>query len=40
MFLVADRDVRVINDDGELLAESTIDPAKQYRIKNRPGLPT
>ena len=40
MLLVADRDVRVINDDGELLATFTIDPAKQYQIKNRPGLNT
>ena len=38
MLLVADRDVRVINEDGETLATFTIDPAKQYQIKNRPGL--
>lgn len=40
MLLVADQDVRVINDDGELLAEYTINPAKQYQTKKRPGLPT
>lgn len=38
MLLVADRDVRVINNDGELIATFTIDPTKQYQIKNRPGL--
>jgi transposase InsO family protein len=37
MLLVADRDVRVINDDGELLAHFTIDPNKQYQTQNRPG---
>ena len=26
MLVVADRDVRVINNDGELLAQFTIDP--------------
>ena len=36
--LVADRDVRVINNDGELIATFTIDPTKQYQTKNRPGL--
>jgi transposase InsO family protein len=40
LLLVADRDVRVINDDGELLAEFTIDPAKQYQTQKRPGQPT
>ena len=40
MLLVADRDVRVINEDGTVLATFTINPAKQYQIKNRPGLPT
>lgn len=40
MLLVADRDVRVINDDGELLAEFTIDPTKQYQTQKRPGLRT
>ncbi len=38
MLLVADREVRVINDDGELLAEFTINPTKQYQTKKRPGL--
>jgi transposase InsO family protein len=37
MLLVADRDVRVINDDGELLATFTINPAKQYQTQTRPG---
>jgi hypothetical protein len=31
LLLVADRDVRVINDDGELLVQFTIDPIKQYQ---------
>jgi transposase InsO family protein len=38
MLLVADRHVRVINPDGELLAEFTIDPTKQYQTKKPPGL--
>lgn len=38
MLLVADQDVRVINNDGELIATFTIDPTKQYQIKNRPGI--
>src|SRR5947209_7413829 len=37
MLLVADRDVRVINEDGELLAEFTIDPTKTYQTQQRPG---
>jgi hypothetical protein len=37
MLLVADRDVRVINDDGELLAEFTIDPTKTYQTQKRRG---
>ena len=37
MLLVADREVRVINDDGELLAEFTIDPTKTYQTQKRPG---
>lgn len=37
MLLVADRDVRVINDDGELLAEFRIDPTKIYQTQQRPG---
>jgi len=37
MLLVANRDVRVINDDGELLAEFTIDPTKTYQTRKRPG---
>jgi transposase InsO family protein len=39
MLLIADRDVRVIDHNGELIAEFTINPAKQYQIKKRPGLP-
>lgn len=37
MLLVADRDVRVINEDGELLAEFTINPNKDYQPQKRPG---
>ena len=37
MLLVAERDVRVINDDGELLAEFSIDPTKTYQTQKRPG---
>ncbi len=37
MLLVADRDVRVINHDGELLAHFSIDPTKQYQTQTRPG---
>jgi transposase InsO family protein len=37
MLLVADRDVRVINDDGELLAQFTINPTKDYQPQKRPG---
>jgi hypothetical protein len=40
MLLVAHRDVRVLTEDGELLAEFTIDPAKNYQPKKRPGQPT
>lgn len=37
MLLVADRDVRVITQDGELLAEFTINPNKDYQPKKGPG---
>ena len=37
LLLVKDRDVRVVNDDGELLAQFTIDPTKQYQTQQRPG---
>jgi transposase InsO family protein len=37
MLLVADRDVRVITDNGELLAEFTINPTKDYQPQKRPG---
>jgi transposase InsO family protein len=40
LLLVADRDVRVLNDDGELLAQFHIDPTKQYQTQKRPGQPT
>ena len=37
LLLVADRDVRVLNRDGEILAEFTIDPTKTYQPPKRPG---
>jgi hypothetical protein len=37
MLLVADRDVRVINHDGELLAHFTINPTTDYQPQKRPG---
>jgi transposase InsO family protein len=37
LLLVKDRDVRVMTDEGELLATFTIDPTKQYQPQNRPG---
>jgi transposase InsO family protein len=37
LLLVKDRDVRVVNVDGELLAQFTIDTTKQYQPKQRPG---
>jgi transposase InsO family protein len=37
LLLVKDENVRVINDDGELLAEFIIDPSKQYQAQRRPG---
>ena len=37
LLLVADRDVRIINEDGELLAEFTINPTKNYQPQKRPG---
>lgn len=37
LLLVADRDVRVITEDGELLAEFTINPTKDYQPQKRPG---
>lgn len=40
MLLVADGDVRVINNDGELLAHFTIDPTKTYQPQKRPGQHT
>lgn len=40
LVLVADRDVRVLTEDGNLLAEFTINPTKDYQPKKRPGQPT
>jgi transposase InsO family protein len=40
LLLVADHDVRVITDDGEFLAEFTIDPNKDYQPKKQPRQPT
>lgn len=37
LLLVKDRHVRVINDDGALLATFTLDPTKQYQPQQRPG---
>jgi hypothetical protein len=37
LLLVADRDVRVITEDGELLAEFTLDPNKTYQAQKRLG---
>jgi transposase InsO family protein len=35
LLLVADRDVRVITEDGELLTHTTIDPTKNYQPRAR-----
>jgi transposase InsO family protein len=40
LVLAADRDIRVITHNGELLAEFTIDPTKQYQTQKRPGQGT
>lgn len=37
LLLVKDKDVRVLSEDGELLAQFTIDPSKQYQTQKRPG---
>jgi transposase InsO family protein len=37
LLLVADRDVRVLTEDGDLLAEFTLDPTKTYQTRKRPG---
>jgi len=37
MLLVAGRDIRVISQHGEPLAEFTIDPTKNHQPKKRPG---
>ncbi len=37
LLLVADRDVCVITEDGEHLAEFTLDPNKTYQTQKRPG---
>jgi hypothetical protein len=36
LLLVADLDVRVITDDGQLLRRLTIDPTKDYQPRRRP----
>jgi transposase InsO family protein len=36
LLLVADLDVRVITDDGELLRHLTLDPTKDYQARGRP----
>ncbi len=33
--LVANRDVRVVSPDGEILAEFTIDPTKNYQPRKK-----
>jgi hypothetical protein len=37
LLLVADRDVRVLNEHGELIAQFTINPTKDYQPQKRPG---
>ena len=37
LILVAEHDARVLNDNGELLAEFAINPAKTYQTQKRPG---
>ena len=37
LLLINNRDVRVITHDGELLAQFSIDPTKQYQTQKRPG---
>ncbi len=37
LLLVADRDVRVITDDAELIADLSLDPNKAYQAQERPG---
>jgi hypothetical protein len=36
LLLVADRDVKVLTEDGEVLGRLTIDPAKAYQALQRP----
>jgi hypothetical protein len=36
LLLVNDLDVRVLNEDGELLRQLTIDPTKNYQPRSRP----
>jgi hypothetical protein len=35
LLLVHDKEIRVVNEDGELLAEHTIDPSKNYQPKKK-----
>jgi transposase InsO family protein len=37
LLLVAERNARVLNDNGELLAEFTLNPTKTYQTQKRPG---
>jgi len=37
LLLVADLDVRVVNEQGELLAEFRLDPTRVYQAQKRPG---
>jgi hypothetical protein len=39
MLLVAERNVRLINDICELLAKFTVDQTKTYQTQHRPGQP-
>ena len=36
MVLVADLDVRVLTEDGELLRELTLDPSRDYQRRTEP----
>ena len=36
LLLVADLNVRIITQDGELLRQLTIDPTKDYQARGRP----
>ena len=40
LLLVADRDVRVLSEAGELLGHAVIDPAKDYQSLRKPLVST